>query len=50
MCARIGAGGQLVIPAEIRQQFGLEEGTDVVMQAKDGELRLVSLDESIRRV
>ncbi len=47
---RIGAGGRLVIPADIRHQLGLDEGTVVVMRVEDGELRLLSLDASIRRV
>jgi AbrB family looped-hinge helix DNA binding protein len=48
--ARIGAGGRLVIPAEIRRQLGLEEGTAVVMRVEDGELRLLSVIDSARRV
>ena len=47
---RIGSGGRLVIPAEIRQQLGLEEGTSVVMRVEDGELRIMSFHEAIRRV
>lgn len=47
--ARIGAGGRLVIPAEIRRQLGLEEGTAVVMHVEDGELRLLSVRSSARR-
>jgi AbrB family looped-hinge helix DNA binding protein len=48
--ARIGAGGRLVIPVEIRRQLGLEEGEPVIMRVEDGELRLLTLDESINRV
>jgi AbrB family looped-hinge helix DNA binding protein len=47
--ARIGSGGRLVIPAEIRRELGLEEGEPVVMRVVDGELRLWSLSEGIRR-
>ena len=46
---RIGAGGRLVIPAEIRRELGLEEGEPVVMRVVDGELRLWTLSEGIRR-
>jgi AbrB family looped-hinge helix DNA binding protein len=46
---RIGAGGRLVIPAEIRRELGLEEGEPVVMRVQDGELRIWSLSEGIRR-
>ncbi len=48
--ARIGAGGRLVIPAEIRRALGLEEGESVVMRVEDGELRLWTVTEGIRRV
>jgi len=48
--ARIGAGGRLVIPAELRRQLGLDEGVAVVMRVEDGELRLLTVDESIRGV
>ncbi len=46
---RIGSGGRLVIPSEIREQLGLKEGTPVVMRVEDGELRIMSVREGIRR-
>lgn len=48
--SRIGAGGRLVIPAEIRRELGLEEGEPVTMRVEDGELRIWSVSEGIRRV
>jgi AbrB family looped-hinge helix DNA binding protein len=33
---RMGKRGTLVIPAVLRQQIGLEEGTPVVAEARDG--------------
>lgn len=47
--ARIGAGGRLVIPVEIRRALGMEEGVAVVLRVEDGELRVWTLDEGIRR-
>jgi AbrB family looped-hinge helix DNA binding protein len=47
---RIGAGGRLVIPAEIRRALGLEDGEPVVMRVEDGELRIWTISEGIRRV
>ncbi len=47
--AKIGSGGRLVIPAEIRHALGLEEGEPVVMRVVDGELRVWSLSEGVRR-
>ena len=46
---RIGAGGRIVIPAEIRRELGMEEGEPVVMRVEDGELRIWTIDEGIRR-
>jgi AbrB family looped-hinge helix DNA binding protein len=46
---RIGAGGRVVIPAEIRRELGLEEGEPVVLRVEDGELRIWSISEGIRR-
>ena len=48
--ARVGAGGRIVIPAEIRRALGMEEGEPVVMRVEDGELRIWTIDEGIRRV
>ena len=47
--ARIGAGGRLVIPAEMRRALGLTEGEPVVLRVEDGELRIWSVEEGIRR-
>jgi AbrB family looped-hinge helix DNA binding protein len=47
--ARIGAGGRLVIPAEIRRALGLKDGESVVLRVEDGELRVWSVREGIRR-
>lgn len=47
---RLGSGGRLVIPAAIRRELGLEEGDAVVMRVEDGELRIVSYKEVLRRV
>lgn len=46
---RMGAGGRLVIPAEIRRELGLNEGEPVILQVEDGSLRLWTLREAIRR-
>src|SRR5215210_5030744 len=47
---RVGAGGRIVIPAEIRRALGMEEGEPVVMRVEDGELRIWTIAEGIRRV
>jgi AbrB family looped-hinge helix DNA binding protein len=48
--ARIGAGGRLVIPAKMRRALGLEEGTAVNLGVEDGELRVWTVREGVRRV
>jgi AbrB family looped-hinge helix DNA binding protein len=37
---RMGKRGTLVIPAKIRKQFGLEDGSLLVTEATNGEIRL----------
>ena len=46
---RVGTGGRIVIPAEIRRELGMEEGEPVVMRVENGELRIWTIDEGIRR-
>jgi AbrB family looped-hinge helix DNA binding protein len=37
---KMGKRGTLVLPAKLRKQFGLEDGSLLVTEAKDGEIRL----------
>jgi len=46
---RIGGGGRLVIPVEMRRALGMEEGVAVVLRVEDGELRVWTVREGIRR-
>ncbi|MGH2452538.1 MAG: AbrB/MazE/SpoVT family DNA-binding domain-containing protein [bacterium] len=47
--ARIGQGGRLVIPASYRQALGLREGDEVTLRLEDGELRLTTPEQALRR-
>ena len=47
---KIAPGGRVVIPAEFRKALGVEVGDAMVIELKDGELRLRSLDAAIKRV
>lgn len=47
---KIGAGGRVVIPAEFREQLGLSVGDAVVLSIEDGEVRLMSFRERIKRM
>jgi AbrB family looped-hinge helix DNA binding protein len=47
--ARLASGGRIVIPVEYRKALGLHEGDIVTMQLEDGEIRLYSFEEGLRR-
>jgi AbrB family looped-hinge helix DNA binding protein len=37
---KMGKRGTIVLPAKLRKQFGLEDGTVLITEARDGEIRL----------
>ena len=37
---KMGKRGTIVLPAKLRKQFGLDDGSLLVTEAKDGEIRL----------
>ena len=46
---KIAEGGRIVIPAEVRQALGLHIGDEVLLQLGDGEIRLITVREALRR-
>jgi AbrB family looped-hinge helix DNA binding protein len=46
---KITDGGRLVIPAELRRELGLQPGSEVVLDIADGELRIRSVHQAIKR-
>ena len=46
---RLDQGGRVVIPAEYRRALGLQSGEEVILRLENGELRMISLPEAIRR-
>lgn len=47
---QIGAGGRIVIPAEIRAAMNVAEGDTLTARVLDGELHLFSQESAIRKV
>ncbi len=50
METRVGEGGRIVIPAEMRKALGLETGDKVVLTLEDDGFRIVSRKQALRRV
>jgi AbrB family looped-hinge helix DNA binding protein len=47
---RVNEQGRLVIPAEIRAASGIKPGSDVVLEVREGEVRMWSLATAAARV
>jgi AbrB family looped-hinge helix DNA binding protein len=47
---KINENGRIVIPVALRQQMGIKPGESVLMEVKDGVLRMESHRARIRRV
>jgi len=46
---RLGPQGRLVIPAELRRELGLEDGTEMAIRSDEGRLILEPRREVLRR-
>jgi AbrB family looped-hinge helix DNA binding protein len=47
---RLNEQGRLVIPAELRAAAGLEPGSDLVLEAREGEVRIRNVRTAVARV
>jgi len=46
---KLNANGSIVIPAALRRELGLTAGEELLLRAEDGELRLYTLTNAVRR-
>jgi AbrB family looped-hinge helix DNA binding protein len=47
--AKVARNGRLVLPKLVREALGMSDGGTVVFSLEDGEVKLTSLDQSIKR-
>ena len=46
---KLGEGGRVVIPAEIRRLLGVKEGDRILLLVEDGELHVITVSQGIKR-
>ena len=46
---KIGQGGRIVLPAPFRKALGVKTGDDLILSLRDGEVRIFTRQQSIRR-
>lgn len=46
---RVAEGGRIVLPAEYRRALGLRIGDEVILHLENGEVRILTPQEAIRR-
>jgi len=47
---KVSEGGKISLPAAFRRQLGIEPGTPVLLRVEDGELRVRTVQSSLRRL
>jgi bifunctional DNA-binding transcriptional regulator/antitoxin component of YhaV-PrlF toxin-antitoxin module len=47
---KLGEGGRFVIPAVMREEMGVKPGEDLILHVENGELRVRSWLQNLRRV
>ena len=47
---RLDKTGRLVIPSQFRRELGLSPGSEVMVACEEGELRVYSREQALRRV
>ncbi|MGA9520668.1 MAG: AbrB/MazE/SpoVT family DNA-binding domain-containing protein [Myxococcaceae bacterium] len=46
---RISPGGRIVIPAEVREALGVQEGDSLILRLENDEVRLLTPKQAIKR-
>ncbi|MGH8564988.1 MAG: AbrB/MazE/SpoVT family DNA-binding domain-containing protein [Gammaproteobacteria bacterium] len=46
---RMGKGGRVVLPAELRRALGLSEGDEVILRLTDQELHLITPRQAVKK-
>lgn len=46
---RLAEGGRIVIPVEYRQALGIRVGDEVILRLEDGEVRILTPQQAIKR-
>ena len=46
---KLGENGRVVIPASYREALGIKTGDDLILELKDGEVRLYTRRQALRR-
>lgn len=46
---RVAAGGRIVIPAEVRQELGVEEGDELLLSREGDAIRITTYERAIKR-
>lgn len=47
---RVAENGRLSLPVSVRRQLGIERGGELVLRVEDGEIRMSTVGDALRRV
>ncbi len=47
---RVDSVGRVVIPADVRQHFGIEPGQDLILREDDGGIHLQTFEQAVKAV
>jgi AbrB family transcriptional regulator (stage V sporulation protein T) len=46
---KVSGAGRVVVPAELRKEFGIEDGVDVVFSRTEHGIQITTLDQAIQQ-